>query len=794
MTPSTVPRRAAGTAWCGLNPYIPETNEINPFPKHDDIDKMNLIAEHIVTYRNRILVAALLLCAVCGLLALRVPVNSDMTKYLPDSSPMKQGIDLMAEEFSSLKMPSTIRVMLKTTASELGETETLRQELSAIENVSGVALTDEKEMDGNRYVLYTVSTDFDYQTREELKIEKDILALRAAGYDLSMVNDNAMGMPVPLLAYAVAIPLLMAILFLMCASWVEPFLFLATIGIAIVFNFGTNIVLGSISMTTWSMAAVMQLVLSMDYSVILMNRYRQEKAVAPGAPHAQAMKRAWCLALPSVTGSGLTTFVGLIMLVFMRFKIGKDLGLVLAKGVALSMICVLTILPGLILIFDRAVEKTAKKVLYIPTAALSRFSYRFRYALSVGFVLLFALSFYLQSKAETSYSLATEDPIAKVFTPANPVVLLYENTDEEKAAALAMDLSAESFVTQVFSYGHLLARQMKPDEMAEQIRELTGGAFSAYMGSGSLSADSMQAMTEQITEENLRAVYMLYGLQNGGNPSGTMSIEELFTFISNNLSNPLVAGFLDEDMKARVEGMSGMLSQAKDMLIGDTHALMILYTTLPVESEETDAFIRGLQERLDGEMSGSTYLIGNSPMNVEMKDSFGRELLLITLLTAAAIFIVVALTFRQFLIPLLLVALVQCGVFMTVTTIWLLGYSIYYLALVIVQCILMGATVDYAILMTSYYREIRTRAGVREALRETCEKSIHTVLTSGMFMIIVTGALGFSPVDPTISQICRTISLGALSATLLVVFVLPGLLGSLDRFVVGKATSTTDKK
>ena len=832
---------------------------------------MTAIAEKIVKYRSRFLAAALVLCALCALLALKVPINTDMTKYLPDSSPMKQGIDLMAEEFSSLQMPNTIRVMLRVPETGEDTADALLKELAGLDYVSSAVRTDETRKDGQQLVLYTVSTEYDYQSKQELKIESDILSLRKLGYDLEMVNDNIAGMAIPLVVYAAAVVLLMAVLFAMCGSWMEPFLFLAAIGIAIVLNMGTNIVLGSVSQTTYSISAVLQLVLSMDYSVILMNRYRQERqaleargVIRPGQEKAgrraaleEAMERSWRKAFPSVASSGFTTFVGLIMLVFMRFKIGKDLGLVLAKGVLLSMICVLTVLPALILLFDEAVQRSAKKVLYIPTGALSRFSYRFRWVLTIGFVLLFGLFRFAQSQAGVSYSLSPADPIAEVFPQNNPIVLIYSNEDEQAACSLADTLQDRDGVTQIFSYGHVLQRQMKPDEMTEYIGQLLDGGFSSYLsmdseeettgdrteeedaaaggktsagteaasteaeadteaaagtetdgteeadgaetasGKGTATATGMEtvaglqvadpeSLAAGLNSETLQALYALYALQNGGNESGTLSIEQVFSFVSGNLDNPLLGAFLSSERKEQIQSLEEMPGAVKQMMVGPEHSLMMIMTQLPVESEETEALVRDLRETLDRETEGEYYLVGNSPMNIEMKDSFDAELLLITLLTAAAIFIVVAVTFRQLLIPVLLVALVQCGVYMTITTVWLLGYSMYFLAIVIVQCILMGATVDYAILMTNYYREIRQVSPKREALRETYEKSVHTILTSALFMIIVTGVIGFSPVEPTIGQICQSISLGALSATVLVLFVLPGMLSALDRWTSGR--------
>ena len=231
------------------------------------------------------------------------------------------------------------------------------------------------------------------------------------------------------------------------------------------------------------------------------------------------------------------------------------------------------------------------------------------------------------------------------------------------------------------------------------------------------------------------------------------------------------------------------MAQARSMLVGPEHSLMMISTSLPVEAEETGAFLEALEKCLREDLTEKYYLIGNSVMNREMAQSFGGELLTITLLTAGAILLVVLLTFRNLALPVILVSLVQCGVFLAVAATWLLGFKMYFLALLIVQCILMGATVDYGILLAGCYRECRKREGVREALASACAQSVHTVLTSSLFMIFVTGAIGFSPAEPTIAQICQSISLGAAAAVLLVLFVLPGLLAALDRFVISSRSS-----
>jgi len=182
-------------------------------------------------------------------------------------------------------------------------------------------------------------------------------------------------------------------------------------------------------------------------------------------------------------------------------------------------------------------------------------------------------------------------------------------------------------------------------------------------------------------------------------------------------------------------------------------------------------------------LEGKLYLVGNSAMSYEMQGTFAGELQTITLLTAAAIFLIVLISSRSFIVPAILVLIVQCGVYITVTLIGWQGYEIYFLALLIVECLLMGATIDYGILFTNYYREFRLSGTVPEALKDAYDGSIHSIMTSGLIIVLITGIFGYTYPDPTIAEICRTIATGAMSAILVILLILPGLLAALDRLV-----------
>ena len=727
---------------------------------------MKRITDFIVAKRNIILCAMIALTVVCAFLALQVRVNYDMTKYLPDDSAMKKGMDIMEAEFPSMGADKSIRVMAEGLSAE--EEAELKEKLAAIPYVESVAHDAGEKYHKGDYSLFVVSTSYEYGSPEERSIEK-ALEQDFRPYRTVFRNDNpgADGVPPWLLIGAIAI--LVVILLLMCQSWFEPFLFLANIGIAVLINEGTNLFLGQISYVTSSIAAVLQLVLSIDYSVMLMNRYRQEKAA--GLEKREAMSAALRNCFASVSSSALTTAVGLIALAFMKFKIGLDLGVVLAKGVLISLVCVLTSLPGIVILGDRLIEKTKKKTLRFSLGWLARFSYRQRFALSAVFIVLFAAFYFLQGNTPIAYTLAKVDPIVDTFPPENTLVIVYANEDEEKMAALSEELARLDGVTQVLGYPNIFGKAYTAEELLAALDGFSGMGMD--MGEG-LSFDPAL----------LNTVYSFYFAARGvPADEQKMTIPALFSYVHDTLlSNPLFSAFISPDVRDAVEGAKEQLDSGMRMLKSDRYSRLIVYSTLPVESEETDALLGRITEA-GKEFSSEPYLIGNSAMSYEMQQTFSGELWTITMLTAAAIFLIVLISSRSLIVPALLVLIVQCGVYITVTVVGWQGYSIYFLALLIVECILMGATIDYGILFTGYYRENRKRLPPPGALEAAYDGSVHTIMTSGMILVLVTAIIGYTYSDPTVAEICRTISTGALSAILVILFLLPSLLAALDRLV-----------
>ena len=713
---------------------------------------MKRLAGILVNLRYVFAAVMLAVTILCAFLALRVEINTDMTRYLPASSPMRQGIDLLETAFPDPGEQSAFRFVF--TGLDESEIPAIRQQIadhiyvSRVEYVPGDAHYNK---DGR--TLFIVNLDYGYDSRQAGTVQR-VFTKQFQDYDFAIGSNEMMKTEVPLKLLAIGVSILIAILVLMSRSWIEPVLFLVAIGMAVVINLGTNIVPGYISDITFSIAPVLQLVLSMDYSIILMNRYREEKKT--GLTKTDAMKSALEHSFSSIFSSSFTTVVGLLALVFMTFKIGRELGVVLAKGVFISMVCVFTVLPTLILWGDRLVEKTAKRTIPLPTRWLAFFSEKARYVIPFVFVAMFALFFWLRSFTPIIFTENLTDDLSAVFPADNTVVLLYQNQDEGQILPLIADLEQNEHVRTVQAYVNSFDQPLNIWQMTEAMGQMGGSA-----------------MPQNIIESVFHT--------KGWGEDTTMTLNEFMDTLTLDDRFANAFGISTERIRAQ---MREAFDAQRNQMRGPEWSRVVIYSDYPDDSEETTAFMDDLYTRCERDFTGETYLIGTSAMVHEMANNFSREFLTVSLITAVAIFLVVLLTFRAPAIPLILVLLVQCGVYMAITAMGWQGYDVYYLALLVVQGILMGATIDYAIVFSSYYKELRRTLPRYESLCGAYEKSIHTIMTSGLILILVTAILGkFCPTQ-SIAQVCTSIALGSLSAVLLILFILPGLLACFDRLII----------
>jgi predicted RND superfamily exporter protein len=332
-------------------------------------------------------------------------------------------------------------------------------------------------------------------------------------------------------------------------------------------------------------------------------------------------------------------------------------------------------------------------------------------------------------------------------------------------------------------------------QQAKQLRSLsrlTDAVVAGEQCSSQRMYGLLSGMTENsgLNKDTMDILYFAYGGMHRSNDAWTMSMVQLADVLANDLvKDQRFSSLIDEKQKDSIAGMKKRLDDGAKQLRGKDYSIAMIKTTLPDEGSETTKFMDRLSSGARASIgSGDYYLMGNTPMAYEMSQTFRGELNKITLLTIIAIFLVVLLTFRSLAVPAILVMIIQGAVFIMMTTMGLQGYTINYLALLIVQSILMGATIDYAILYTTYYREHRLFSGRDESVVAAYNGSIHTIMTSGLIMIVVTLAASFAFSEPMIRQICRTISIGALSAVILILFILPGVLAACDKVVRPRST------
>ena len=719
---------------------------------------MRKAAVFLVGKRRAFFGAFLLLAAISLFFAGQVRINYDLTEYLPDHSRMKQGMRLMEQEFGR-EDSSGLRVMFNGLPEQ--EKEEVYQWLSGLDQAAAVDWAPGEAYNRGGYTLYGITADCGSHSEEAAALYRAVHE-KYGGYgiatDGSIHEANVPLLPAHMVILAVGLVLL--ILLILCNSWFEPAVFLVQIGIAVVINLGTNIIFPSVSEYTFSIVGIMQLVLSMDYSIFLMNRYTQEKTRCPD--NVSAMEEAIAAAFPAIAASSLTTFAGLLCLTLMGFRIGADMGFAMAKSVLVSLVCIFTVLPSLILISDKWIVKTRKKAIRIPMGGYARCAVRGRIAYAAVFLVLFAGAFILKSNAGVQYVLPANNPVDRVFEEQHTLVLLYETKDRERIGEAMAPFEEDEKITGITGYYNTIGKKYRPEELA--------GLF----GGSSVPMDA----------DMISMVFRLYAMGKGGPEPEAMTIPELIAFIRDDLlQNPMFAGMINDEIRRQIEEADAMIAENAARLEKENYGRVIITTVYPEDSDETRALIRSMTERCGSVLAGDSWLIGPSVMNAEMAQTFDAELNRITLISAAAIFIVVALTFRSLVVPLILVLAVQCSIYLTMAMIGLSGSGMFYLALLMVQCILMGATIDYAILYTSYYREHRLRGGLLEAIRGAYDGSLHTILTSALIMIAAAGILGFVFANPAIGEICLMISRGAISATLIIVFILPGVLAALDRFV-----------
>jgi len=682
---------------------------------------MNRISQGILKYKKTVVAVFLILAVVSALMSLGVGVNYKLVDYLPKESESTKTIEILKDEFGG-ELPNT-RVMV--TNVSVAEALEMKDKLLTIDGVSSVTWLDDAV---GRDTLKDTPADFldqdtvkayyvDHKALFTVTIENGkelstVTAIRAlidgAGSQGNAasgdaVNTSAMqemsGAEV-LNAMLILVPVILLILFLTTNSWAEPILFLFAIAIAVVVNMGTNLFFGEVSFVTKSVSPILQMAVSLDYAIFLLHSFRDfRKMMNPEDAMAAAMKRSFS----AVAASAATTVVGFLALIFMRFSVGKDLGLVLMKGVILSFISVMVFLPAMTLLLCRVIDKTSHRPFLPSFEKTGKFLLRISLPLLIVSVLIVVPAYLAQRKTAYLYGMDTSASATRA------------GADEEKISA-------------VFGKDKLLVL-LVPRESAGREKEL---------------CDALKDMPH-IT-----------------------SVVSYVTMVGSDIPKE----YLDD------KTVSNFYSEH--------YSRILIYTDLGTEGSETFAATKAIRDTAKT-FYATSYLGGSGATLTDMRDVVSTDNVIINIAAILGILIVLLITFKSLSIPVILIFTIETAIWINLSMGYFAGLSYNFIGFLVVSTVQLGATVDYAILLTDHYMSSRKIMKKKDAIRNALTKNLPAILTSASILSLAGFTLAMTSSNSVVAELGTLLGRGTLFSFLMVTCVLPSLLLVMDK-VIQKTT------
>ena len=502
---------------------------------------MRKITDFIVNHCYIIFGVFLVLVAICAVLSTHVKINKDIYSYMPANSETSLGLGIMNDEFN-YDSTSSYEMMLTDVPED--EKTKIKEDIESIEGVGSVDYDSSDTYNRNQYTRYKINIDAPADSDTANRVYntvhnnyKDRFEIEEAGQVFNY-NGEVIKIHVTILAVACA----MVILLLMSKSWIEPWLFLFTILLAVVANKGTNIIFPSVSHITDAISAILQMALSMDYAIMLSTRYRQEKAKPDHPDKKTAMRRAMRYSFGAISSSSVTTVVGLIVLVAMSFTIGRDMGLVLSKGVVLSLVSIFTSLPALLLMFDKVIEKTKKKTLTFKMDWFGKRSYDLHKIAMPLFLVIFIGSIILKGSTGINFTAEQNNRIKDVFSETNQMALVYDAKMDDEVTKVCKDFDKREDTTRVLCYGNTINEPKKYDELVAKIN--------------SLSSEKVETQDYLI-----KAIYYHYYKNVDAHE---ISLDDLVNFLQKDVfPNKEFADTVSGEMVSKVDRFSNFTNQSK---------------------------------------------------------------------------------------------------------------------------------------------------------------------------------------------------------------------------------------
>ena len=733
------------------------------------------IAGGIVTGRWVILILTLAAMVFCAFSSFWVQVDSSLASFLAEDAEARRGIRIMAQEFQTY---ATAEVMVEDLT--MAGAENVRQMIADVDGVAMVRYNASKNFRDNA-ALYNV-------TFRSLEHEEQLAALNRvkdalSGYSTvvnSEVDFNFADVIMKEMAVimVIAVVVVLVVLILTSTTWAEILVLLLTFLAAAIVQQGTNFLLGKISFISNSVTMILQLALSLDYAIIFCNRYKEEHE-----SHAirESVERALAKAVPEVFASSLTTIAGLTAMTFMKFRLGADLGFVLIKAIACSLLSVFLVMPGLLMIFGKAMDKTRHRKFVPKIPFVGRFAWATRKVVPILFVFIFAGAFYLYQQVNFAYSedfLVTpkqnahqvaDRQIKARFGDNNPLAILVPAGDLDSEKALLADFDAL-------------------DEVDSVMGLATIDAMGGYKLGDAVNFQEF-AQLSGMDETMSQGLFAYYGGLHGASSAVTEAPEEyrvpiidLFLFLHDKAESGDFE--VSEDQLALIRNLYDQLSMASDQLQGKNYSRLVLQLKLPVEGQETFDFIDRAHVIAEQYYPADEIVtVGNATNSYDFQKSFEQDNLVVTIASLLLVMLILLFTFRSLGMPILLILVIQGSICINFAIARLLGNYVFFNCYLIVMAIQMGANIDYAIVISSRFNELRTNGmGSKEAMTEALNFVFPTIITSGTIMVVAGLLIGQLVSEAVVAGIGHYVGTGTIVTLILVMFVLPQLLLFGERF------------
>ena len=689
---------------------------------------MQKFGRGVVKFRVPILIVSILLLipSIFGFLSTRI--NYDILSYLPSDIETMKGQDIMLDEFGK---GGFSLVMLD--GMEDKDVEKVKEKIEKVDHVCDVLWYDtladvslpKEVLPDDIYDFFNTDNStmmavfFDEATSADGSLEavKEIRSIAGkqcfvSGMSSVVEDIKDLTMQEAPMYVVIAVILTSIILALTMDSFLIPLFFMLSVGMAIVYNMGTNFIQGEISFITEALAAVLQLAVTIDYSIFLWHSYKEEKEKHPG-DNKEAMAVAIGKTITSVVSSSITTVAGFLALCFMSYELGMDMGIVMAKGVVIGVICCITVLPSMILVFDKALEKTMHKDLVPSLEKPSKFIIKHHAAFIVLFIVVLIPAVYGQINTNVYYNLT--DTLPKDLNS----VIANTKLDEEYNMATTHML--------------LVDADMEPKEVNSMLDEM-------------------------------------------GKVDGVSFSMSLDTLIGPSIPREIVPDSVTKILKS------------------DKWQLMLIGSEYKVASDEENAQIDELSKILKS-YDKDGMLIGEAAATKDLIDITDHDFKVVNIVSIAAIFIIILIALRSVSLPIILVAVIEFAITVNMGVPCFTNTTIPFIASVVIGTIQLGATVDYAILMTTRYKTERNAGKDKhEAVTIALTTSMKSIMVSALGFFASTFGVGvYSSVD-MISQLCTLMSRGAIISMITVICILPSMLMLFDKVIINTTMGMKKKE